>query len=131
MVTHLCHICGLPFVDAIKDPNHHLFRTKDHRIPISMGFPKLKGVKTFGGNLAPVHRYCNGAKGNKLHVRPNRVRQIRRLVVVSLLRLSNPITDKEMQDAVDLTGIPWNIPPRRMHYSLESWENEGGSTTLL
>jgi len=52
----VCSICRLPIPWGIVNPNHPLFGTIDHVIPLS------KGGANSAANRRPAHRYCNARK---------------------------------------------------------------------
>ena len=120
-----CHICGLPILDCIVSQTHNLFGTVDHVIPLSRG-----GTNNLANRRA-AHRLCNRLKANKPLSEVNRV-GLQGAIKLLMNQVGLVCSHQMLAKARQRIGAPVNTnhgkgAKARLPYSLQSWENEGGS----
>lgn len=94
-----CHLCGLAIPDFIVHPEHPLFGTIDHVVPLSIGGANI------ASNRAPAHRICNQRKGSAISL-PDEVVWSLQLAVVKLLKKVNvKIKKSGMKAALNRVGL--------------------------
>ncbi len=114
----MCSLCGLRIPNYIASPQHPLFGTIDHVVPLS------RGGKDRAANRQPAHNLCNRMKGNANPPTEERVKQMRGNVKALLIRLGEKVTDKHMQAAEKrIHGKFTGVPP----ITLQVWIGEGGA----
>lgn len=107
--TGWCHLCGLRIPPYVASPNHPLYGTVDHVIPLSQNGPD-RAV-----NRRAAHRFCNMSKGSTWPVTVLFRRGLQRDVKVMLIRLGENITRKHMARARERAGIDVSIETPETH----------------
>ncbi len=124
-----CNLCGMGIPGYVVDPNHPLFGTIDHTVPLS------KGGRNVPCNRRPAHKACNSMKGAKPHSYEASVRM--RATVARLLGFleGEPVNAGRIKRAAARASALWrfNPPPNKAatvwtsSRSQMRWDDDGGA----
>jgi hypothetical protein len=117
-----CHLCLLPLLKNIVSPEHPLFLTLDHILPLSRGGPDV------ASNRAPAHRSCNKSKADSIEV-PWKARIDMTYVIAPLLeRAGLRITNKRLAKIRNEIRSQFGGTPKHdVLPDLIRWEDDGGT----